>query len=193
MKNEGFADGIYWILDAINYKLGGGYDFSTGIDYKNDVFETHGFWGHCECDCTYDSRELDWEESHPEAPDCYQSLIRDLGFGYTWNTGRDPEEQEQINRDATQHACTVLGIDPNSPGLYVHCTCGRREEYVEWRANATHDDTCSLKEYGFHHFQSGLKVEWYKRVGRSTTSNKGMKTLDWFKIVVECLESVRDD
>ena len=119
MKDNDFAGGIYWILDATNYRLGGGYDFSKGIDYTNDVFETQAFWAHFEdqCRCGVGS----WDDvHHPQTSEC----------GYT---------------------------------------------------------------PGFCHFESGLEVNWYKRVGRSTESNKSMKTLDWFKIVVECLESVRDD
>lgn len=193
MKDEDFTDGIYWILHAIDYKLGGGYDVSTGIDYRNDVFETFGYWGHCECSCTYEARERDWEDDNPHSGGCYQALIRSLGFGYSWDTGRDALEQDVLNREACQQACDALGIDPEEAGLYVHCTCGRQEEYVKWRQAAVHDPECSLREYGFRHFESGLEVGWYKRVGRSTESNKSMKTLDWFKIVVECLESVRDD
>lgn len=103
MRDEDFSDGIYWLLDAVNYKLGGGYDFSCGIDYRNDTFETFNLWAHC------DDEEDDWDG------------------------------------------------------------------------------------WGFHHFESGLKVSWYKRVGRSTKSNTGVKTLDWYRIVIDCLESVRDD
>jgi len=119
MRDGDFAGGLYWILHAINYKLGGGYDFETGIDYTNDVFETQAFWAHCEDPCL-------------------------CGVG-PWEDEEHPESSE----------------------------CG----YVP----------------GFHHFESGLKIDWYKRCGRSTESNKSMKTLDWFNIVVECLESVRDD
>ncbi len=55
-----------------------------------------------------------------------------------------------------------------------------------------HSDDCELNLPGFYHYESGLTVEWYKRVGRSAESKKSMKSLDWFKVVVECLESVRD-
>lgn len=119
MKDSDFADGLYWILHAINYKLGGGYDFSTGIDYTNDVFETRAYWAHFEDPCL--CGVIPWDDvPHPLTSEC----------GYT---------------------------------------------------------------PGFCHFESGLEVNWYKRVGRSTESNKSMKTLDWYRIVVECLESVRDD
>lgn len=193
LSDEDFADGLYQILNVVDWKLGGGYDVSTGIDYRNEVFESFGFWGHCECDCTYETREYDWKEAHPHSLDCYQSLIRDLGFGYSWDTGRDYFEQETLNDEACNQAALALGIDPKAPGSYVHCTCGHTEDYIQWREEAQHDKECSLREYGFYHFESGLKVEWYKRVGRSTKSNMEMKPVDWYKLVVECLESVRDD
>jgi len=101
MRDEDYADGIYNILKAVDYKLGGGYDFSTGIDYRNPVFQTQSFWAHAD-----------------------------------------------------------------------------DEDYVT---------------PGFQHFSSGLAVDWYKRVGRSTESNKNLTALEWYKIVVECIESVRDD
>ena len=193
MKDVDFADGIYWILDAINDKLGGGYDSSAGIDYRNDVFETFSFWNHCECTCSYGTREMDWEEGNPHGDDCYQTLIRTLGFGYSYETGRTHEEQKAINNEATHQACVSLGVNPDAPGRYVHCTCNRDDRYVDWRRSAKHDPDCKLEDVGFRHFGSGLEVSWYKRVGRSTESNNSMKTLDWFRVVTECLESVRDD
>lgn len=160
MKNEDFAEGIYWILDAIRYKLGGGYDFSCGIDYRNDVFETFNFWQHCECSCSYQQWQWDMEEQvnermmeylgHPAFPDLKQ-----------WDS-----EWVRLYRME-----------------WGNVTQGKERE---------HDGDCLGKEYGFRHFESGLEVEWYKRVGRSTKSNKGMKTLEWYSTVVECLESVRD-
>ncbi len=192
MKDEDFADGIYWILDAINFVKGGGYDVSTGIDYRNDVFEAWGFWAHSECTCTYEARERDWDKQNPHSQDCYQSVIRSLGFAYSWDSENEYDEQQRINEEAISQVCELLGIDPSASGSHVHCTCGRSGRYQEWLKNATHDDTCAIRDYGFKHFVSGLEVSWYKRVGRSTKSNKSMKTLDWYRIVVECLESVRD-
>lgn len=117
LENKDFADGIYNILKAVDWRLGEGYDVSTGIDYKNDVFETSSFWAHAEDPCFCG---VDGFEDHPVSSEC----------GYP---------------------------------------------------------------VGFRHFESGLEVNWYKRVGRSTESNKSVKALDWYAIVVQCLESVRDD
>lgn len=50
---------------------------------------------------------------------------------------------------------------------------------------------CPLVDWHFEHHASGLKVKWYKRIGRSTESNDAIKDLRWYKIVVECLESLK--
>ena len=40
---------------------------------------------------------------------------------------------------------------------------------------------------------NGLEVTWYKRMGRSTESSIAMSPLRWYRAVIECIESVRDD
>ena len=155
MKDEDFADGIYWILDAVNYKLGGEYDSSTGIDYRNDVFETFSFWSHCECTCSRERWEWDMDERTMTQMKNYPDV--------------DEHSKEWWDLYQMEHDNVTQG---------------------EVR---DHDPDCKLEDVGFRHFGSGLEVSWYKRVGRSAESNIGMKTLDWFKIVTECLESVRDD
>lgn len=157
MKNEDFADGIYWILHAINHVEGGGYDISTGIDYKNDVFETHSFWAHCDnCTCGFE----DW----------------------AWKV--DAEVMERMKK--------YPGSEEDDPDSEWWRLYNMEHGNVTQGEQRSHSDDCELNLPGFYHYDSGLKVEWYKRVGRSTESNKSMKSLDWFKVVVECLESVRD-
>lgn len=159
MKNEDFADGIYWILDAINYVESGGYDVSTGIDYKNEVFETHSFWAHCDnCTCGFEE----------------------------WSWGVDAQVKERMRKYPEEK---IEGeFDSEWWRLY-------NMEYgnVTQGEERTHSEDCDLELPGFYHYTSGLKVSWYKRVGRSTESNKPMKSLEWHRIVVECLESVRDN
>ena len=46
----------------------------------------------------------------------------------------------------------------------------------------------------FHHYRTGFKYEWYKRIGRSSGSvGENLKTLEFYEMIVECLKSVRDD
>lgn len=155
MKDADFADGIYWILNAINYKLGGGYDSSTGIDYHNDVFETFSFWSHCECTCSLEKWEWDMDQRTMTRMKKYPDV--------------DEHSKEWWDLYQMEHGNVTQG---------------------EVR---DHDPDCNLEDVGFRHFGSGLEVSWYKRVGRSTKSNNSMKTLDWSRVVTECLESVRDD
>ena len=157
MNDQDFADGIYWILDAVNFKLGGGYDVSTGIDYKNNVFETASYWNHCEnCTCGFE----DW--AHEVDAQVMERMKRYPG------SEEDELDSEWWRLYNMEHVNVVQGEE------------------------RSHAEDCDLNRPGFYHYDSGLKVEWYKRVGRSTESNMNMKTLDWYKVVVECLESVRD-
>lgn len=158
MKNEDFADGIYQILSAIDYVEGGGYDVSTGIDYKNDVFETHSYWAHAdECTCGFEA--------------------------WAWEV--DAQVMERMKR--------YEGSEEDEPGSKWWRLYDMEHGNVTQGEERDHADDCGLNLPGFYHYASGLTVSWYKRVGRSTESNKSMKALDWFKIVVECLESVGDD
>lgn len=54
-----------------------------------------------------------------------------------------------------------------------------------------HLKECERREWLFHHYSSGLKVKWYKRIGRSTESNVQGSTEGWYRILLECLESLR--
>lgn len=156
MKDEDFADGIYWILHAVNYVEGGGYDISCGIDFRNDVFETRNFWGSADADCDCGLAEWEYEIDS-------QAMDRMKRYG--------PEPDD---------------LDSEWWRLY-----NMELRNVTQGETRTHSDTCVLVQPQFRHFSSGLEVSWYKRVGRSTESNKSMKTLDWYRIVVECLESLK--
>lgn len=48
---------------------------------------------------------------------------------------------------------------------------------------------CSGKNPNFRHIKSGLKVWWYKYIGRGMEV-KGARNLDICKVMMECLESV---
>jgi len=158
LENEDFADGIYNILKAVDWRLGGGYDVSTGIDYKNDVFETHSYWAHCDtCTCGFE----DW----------------------SW----------QIDAQVMERMKQYPGGESESPDSEWWRLYDMEYGNVTQGEERSHADDCELNLPGFYHHSSGLKVEWYKRVGRSTKSNQSMKPLDWYQIVIECLEAIRED
>lgn len=158
LENEDLADGIYNILKAVDWKLGGGYDVSTGIDYRNEVFETRSYWAHCDnCTCGFEEWAADVDAQVMERMEKYPGSEEDEIDGEWWRL-YNMEHGNVLQGETRDHASDCEMILPQ-----------------------------------FHHFESGLKVEWYKRVGRSTESNQSVKPIDWYKIVIECLESVRDD
>lgn len=77
-------------------------------------------------------------------------------------------------------------------GFWQHadndCTCPEDYNLGE------HDEDCPSDPWLFHHYGSGFKARWYKRIGRSYEENDvKLRTIDKYKVAVECLESVRDD
>ena len=159
MEGVDFADGIYHLMEAVSYKLGGGYDPSSGINYRNDVFESRNFWMHSECRCHVESAEWD--------------LLTDIETRLSDEGLKEPDGWL-----SPEHKVYWKRYDELHAELAPHY-------------DLEHD--CEIDEPEFRHFASGLEVRWYKRVGRSTESNKSMKALDWYKMLVECIESVRDD
>lgn len=77
-------------------------------------------------------------------------------------------------------------------GFWQHadndCTCPGDYNLGE------HDEDCPSDPWLFHHYDTGFKARWYKRIGRSYEDNGvHIKTLDKYRIAVALLESVRSD
>jgi len=153
MKDGDFSGGLHDLAQVIDHALGGGYDYSTGVDYKNNVFEMWGFWAHCECSTC---ERVEWGAE--------ESVLLEYGMS--------PKEIDDFNPGHKAY--------PDNYGTLYDARV--RELAPE------HD--CPLKKWGFKHYGSDLEVKWYKRIGRSTESNRDMNTIDWHKTIVECLESV---
>lgn len=178
LQDEDFSDGLYHIAQVADYLLGGGHDPGCGVDYKNDTFTMYGFWAHSECNCTKAEEEMnDWYGSVKDhLPDCYYVAVNEIPM-------RDHD------------AAVALAREWNLPqvGCRIHCTCGFREARMEWDANRPHDEDCADREWFFEHPGAGLKVKWYKRIGRSTESNESLTMTQWYTIVLECLNSLKED
>lgn len=59
--------------------------------------------------------------------------------------------------------------------------------YCWCEGDGEHEDECPPN---FEHLSSGLKINWYKHIGRGTTANLEIQRSVWRKIIDECLESV---
>lgn len=193
IENEDFSDGVYHIATAIDARFGPGYDPGSGIPYENDVFVMNSFWDNKyeECTCGLAELEWSWPETHPHSDNCYQAELVRRGFYREWYAleGReDAREQRNENDRIAIQLAREYGV---SFGSHTHCTCGRTEEWVAFQQENKH--TCGMEDPLFLHKPTGLTVSWYKRIGRDTKSNMDMKVLDWYRTVIECIESVRDD
>lgn len=172
--------------DLVAHGVLGGED-GYGAEYENDVFEMHPFWWG-ECECGYETREWDWEETHEHAADCYQSVIRARGFGVSFDTGRPYDVQEGINRRIVSQTCAEMGLDPQL-GSYVHCTCTYERERRQWLVDNPHPAACPVVRPNFRHKETGFEVRWYKYIGRGM-EHEPIDRREWRRIATEAIESV---
>lgn len=168
--------------------LGGVYGY--GCDYENDVFEMHPFWWG-DCECGFDALEAEWEDAHDHESSCYQAVIRQRGFLDFDDPRRDDltyEEREKHNGDIVAAVCAEMGLDPYY-GSYVHCACSHDQAWKTWRGEHDHDPKCGVVRPNFLHKKSGVRVDWYKYIGRSMEA-PDVDRVEWQRIMDEALDSV---
>lgn len=193
--------------DNVQGILGGPHGY--GVEFKNNVFEMHPFyWGDCICghaelqDNFYD--ELKHEEH------CYQTELTNalIAEGYTLNewggpVNEDEEEEHFIGRERlskfysfksskAKELSVKYGFDPEI-GIYVHCNCSYDEHSKRWHEDNTHSEECPINLPNFHHYASGLKITWYKYIGRDMQINQNLTITQWAIIFVECVNSLNTE
>ena len=155
-----------------------GGEFGYGQDYENAVFAMRPYyWG--ECDCGYDGFE--WPEKHIG---CYQNEYDALP--------KDKKESWSKDRKLTKALCKKYGLS-YPDGSAVHCTCDYHRRVQAWHDGigypTGHKDTCATVLPNFHHKPSGLKISWYKYIGRGMSANTERPD-NWNEIMAECDKSV---
>jgi len=180
------ADDLYELTRALSEAgwepssgfLGG--EFGYGANFENDVFEMHPFWWG-ECGCGYDERELAWDDAHEHTPDCYQIALRAADVdSYRYD---DPRRDEIIREVAAQ-----FGVD-SLYGALVHCTCEYDVQWAAWLAENTHDPKCGVARPNFLHKPSGVRVDWYKYIGRDMRYEP-VERKAWATALGECTASI---
>lgn len=63
-------------------------------------------------------------------------------------------------------------------------------QYKEWLKTHKHSDRCRLMLSNFHYKPTGLKINWYKYIGRSMSSNKPITVKNFQKIFEHCKQSI---
>lgn len=159
-----------------------GGEWGYGQDFVNGTFEMFPYWWG-DCECGFEELEDQWNEENRHAPDCYQVELERRG-GLEFDS--DYEERRNI--------APTLAKEWGLPyrGCMVHCTCDFHDRYAEWHTENYHDSRCGVVRPNFWHKPSGLRVHWYKYIGRSMTINRSIEQSEWQKIYNECRVSLKD-
>lgn len=188
--------------------LGGMYGY--GSDFENEVFMMHPY---CWCDqeeCPWcGGCQLDFEElEHLDS--CYQWLVcNDLvkeGFTlvdnfirpYTANpSSMHWRKAQDIQNQVRKKWCQHFGLSFPT-GSAVHCTCGATKVYTDCecdfcKATGPFGEKGAEPKKGapnFWHKPSGLKVWWYKYIGRSMEVHNP-NNVDLLTVLNDCINSLQ--
>lgn len=193
---EELADGLRHLTETIctalkreeGYGLGG--EFGYGTEFENEVFAMHQFWwGDCECGWA----ELSCDESHDSG--CYQVALStaEKAAGVHWEQKNDFSYDEKGRRREVIYARLITEFDLPKRGCAIHCTCTYDPvRFPAWfqafkKGPAGHAEDCPVERPHFHHKPTGLKVRWYKWIGRDMEIQG---SVDVARILAECEESL---
>ena len=196
------------------YGMGGEHGY--GFNYESDLFLIHRYcW--CESDdCPWCGGCGGQHEDPEHAQDCYQwRVYRDLlneGFlpdheiGRTYARAPDGwswERRRKVEDRIRKKWCEHFGLDFPSR-CAVHCTCGAHEEWLKRLAACTCEHCTAsgawasagaLPKRGAPNFwykPTGLRVWWYKWIGRSMEI-EGDPATDPVAAVEECIANIRPE
>lgn len=152
-------------------------DGSYGVNYSNAAFAMRRYyWG--DCTCGFGDEDSDWEDANPHVDDCFhEEFLREMD-----KPGHD--EDAVIRRLCGKHGL------PYPDRYQLYCTCGVDGRYAAWRAENDHDPACGLVLPNFRHVASGLRVNWYKYIGRGMSSNRPVTEAEFTRIVDDCIASL---
>lgn len=177
--------------------VGGGMggSFGYGVVFENDTFFLKPDYMDEECDCGHESDSSEWFKTHPHSADCYQTVLASVELSpnrsridelcrqrnsYEWGSVMAKSIQNQItalSESDHEHSemiyrglCDRFGIPWNDGrGCAVHCSCDHEPSREQWFKAHDHAERCPIAMPNFWHKPSGLKVDWYKWIGRDNS------------------------
>lgn len=168
--------------DSMRGFLGG--EFGYGVDYENDVFLLHPDYEDDECKCGFRERSDKWDDANPHSATC-----PDVAY-YAWlNKWEHILRAEHVplekKRDAEKSYCMRLfGHE------HPVCNCGQDERRRQWYTENDHDFRCPIVLPNFWHKPSGLKITWYKWIGRDMKADPELSGERLAEILTECWNSI---
>lgn len=161
--------------------LGGEYGY--GQEFENNLFIMRPYyWG--DCDCGYEDVGY-YDGKHKN---CYQNHYKEIYPEHYYLHSKIEQKKVDV---AVKKLCKEMGLTYPA-GSAVHCTCDYHKRVEEWHKQVGfpmgHKETCATVLPNFHHKPTGLKVSWYKYIGRGMSANQE-KPENWHKLIAECIES----
>lgn len=111
-------------------------------------------------------------------------------FPFYWGDctcGYLEREEKWSNEHPHKNDCPWSDWENVEPGK-LRCLCGHDKTWKAWfQADGGHTENCLLEKPNFFHKKSGLKIRWYKYIGRDMEIDGES---DFREILSDCLRSI---
>lgn len=96
----------------------------------------------------------------------------------------ESRKERSAQNAALRKLCKEYRIPWNKGfGSLDHCSCGAQETMRKWVSENPHSERCPIELPNFWHKPSGLKVRWYKYIGRDMEFNgEALTSEQWRQI-----------
>lgn len=192
-----------------------GGSFGYGVEFENAVFYMKPYYTDEACSCGRSEEAEAWHAAHAHSQDCYDTELHDgrlrssdLDAAHEAaltrrGLSKSKEEYRAAQRDVTatyeaqnalsdrvrRELCEKHGIEWNDGRASMcHCTCGHDAECDQWFDSHPHAERCSVEMPNFWHKPSGVRVRWYKYIGRDNEVSGECR--DGLALFEECLRSI---
>lgn len=178
MDARGYTAGLRTIMAALEASGFEHWNIGRGLDYTGEVFSSRTYVDP-ECSCGQEGKEAAWLKGNDHEPACFNARLdkRVQAAGREMYDDFDADKLEAVQLASEMEV---------SPAHYATiCTCdywARRKA-----ANLQCTEECEINLPNFVHHSSGLKIQWYKRIGRGIEVKNGVDARTWSTILAECL------
>ena len=165
-------------------------DCLGGCNYENEIFAMRTYYnGSCTCTQGEILKDFDKKNSHHEG--CFHLQFRELYEAYHSHQLYKESAKLQVyymNDLRSLMKRNNLNID-RVKDVDMVCTCGYGEERRKIVEANPHSEDCLVILPNFHHFETGLKIRWFKYFFRDSYANQEINKGDLKKIVSRCIRS----
>lgn len=178
MDDQGYTAGLRTIMGALEASGFEHWSIGRGLDYTGEVFSSRTYVDP-DCNCGQEDKEAAWLKGNDHDSECFNARLDKR----VQAAGREMYDDFDADKLEAAELASEMGISPEHYGTICTCDYWDRRKAADLQCN----EECEINLPNFVHHPSGLKIQWYKRIGRGIEVKNGVDARTWSLILAECL------